>query len=224
MLRTAIELCLHVHSMKWFSKSVSRLAERAAALCEPLEAAYAAADESRKRRSIKVLSLAELGWKVEHKTEVRDLREQLSKVTCLAHRDSEQVSCVHTGSSDKHWAVCATQRIFSELSQSVINQVQQSLAFLSGTFSSSRMYWSSYEPETFAVVQNSRELDCLLACNPKARVTTDHPNFLCTFNPAALKPSPGRRKNSKVHWLGFVFERFQVSYTTGSQRLQRTTC
>ncbi len=87
----------------------------------------------------------------------------------------------------------------------LLEQVHQSLAFLSGTFSECQEHWSNYEREAFAIVQAFRKLDYMLSCDSTTRVFTDHRNLLFQFNPVSMEPSLGRHKVLKVvRWALFL--------------------
>ena len=202
--RTAGELCEYVHGVNWISNSIPRFAERSGILRDLLETAYAKSG-SRKKKSICKIPLADIGWNDKHENAFHDLQCQIQEATRLAHRNPEQILCIHTDSSDRHWAVCATQCDQSELSKPSVDQKHEPLAFLSGTFSEREEHWSTYEREAFAVVQAFKKLDYLLTCDSTTRIFTDHRNLLFTFNPIAMEPSLGRHKVLKViRWALFL--------------------
>lgn len=156
-------------------------------------------------------------WDSEHAEAFSDIQAQLQEATRLAHRDPEKILCVNTYSSDKHWAVAATQCNPSELDKPLLDQVHHPLAFLSSSFNEREENWSTYEREAYAVVQAFRKLDYLLSYDPTTRVFTDHRNLLFAFNPVAMKPSLGRHKVLKVvRWALYLISfNYRIEHVPG---------
>lgn len=130
--------------MSWISSTFPLFAERVSILRDLLEAAYAKANGSRKKKSISKFKLSDLGWHNQHLPAFNDLQEQLKKATQPTHIDTSMTQCIHTDASDCHWALAATQCMPEELNKPIQDQVHQPLAFLRGTFSEREELWSTY--------------------------------------------------------------------------------
>lgn len=98
---SAAELYQYIHCMQWMSSEIPRFAERAPALYDLLEKAYAKAGRQTKKIIAKY-DLKGLGWGSQH-------CPATARSCKTAHRDPSLHLCVHSDASDEYWAASVTQ-------------------------------------------------------------------------------------------------------------------
>lgn len=85
-----------------------------------------------------------------------------------------------------------------------MKQFHQPLVFLNGEFSGPELGWTTYENESYAILQTFKRMDYLPMCETP-RVVTDHRNLHFFYFPSTLELSLGRHKVMKVlRWAAYL--------------------
>lgn len=193
--RTASLPCAYVHDTNWISTSIPRFSELVAALRELLEITYVKAGSNRKKKSISMFEVAELGCNSNIYATYKDIQQQLQKPVQITHRDPNTPSAF-------------IQRVPTRIRPSVLPnghplnfQIDNgSIAQTVGIFE--RHFLKSWNPldyvreGAYPVVHAFHKLGCLLVCDQIMRIFTDHlkPGHYGTFTGPAkrfLKSSVG---------------------------------
>lgn len=174
------ELREYVHYISWVQNGIPDHARMVAPLRDLIEKAYEKTGK-RTKRSIKSISLSSLGSSEPRDNAFEKIQETLRQQVSLAHRNLDMHICIFTYASDRFWERIVTHCNSLEMDKTVIDQKDQPLAFLSGTFTKFEFGWTTFGKEGFAILQRFTRLDYMLLCEPLTRIYTDHRNLLFVF-------------------------------------------
>lgn len=109
------------------------------------------------------------------------------------------------------WTAVVTRTQYKQFNITVLKQINDPLAFLSGGFKGSQQRWSMYEKDAFANFKASSKLDCMLHGTYSVLVFTDHRNLLFVFAPLSLEPALWGNIVSKVQRLALFLSKFDYA-------------
>lgn len=154
----ADELCQFVHCCRWMSKSIPDFSRRIGPLNDLLEKAYTMKGK-RKKRAIKGLSLAQVGWNPEHDLIFNEMKMAITNAIRLTYPNDGNVICIYTDASNRYWSGVVTQCEKKELDKPTHEQKHEPMAFLSSEFTRTEKNWSTFEKEGFAIFKTFSTLD-----------------------------------------------------------------
>lgn len=115
-----------------------------------------------------------MSWGQEQQNAFNALQDSLRSAVNISHSDPEKETCVFTDASESHWAAVVTQVETTELQKPVKEQKHHPLAFLSSSFKDAELNRSTFEKETFAILQVFKKLDYMLMNGKPVHRSTDH--------------------------------------------------
>lgn len=170
---SANELCQFIHCCKWTSSCIPNVHSISQPLSDILEETYAFYSK-RRTASLEKVAFHKLSWGAIHEAAVTNLKEILNSAVKLAHLKEVHVISLFMNASDTFWAGNVTQVQQLEMRMEVEKQQHQSLPFLEGRFSRAEEYWTTYEKEAFAVVNDFEKIDYVLWGPNPVRIYSNH--------------------------------------------------
>ena len=128
---------------------------------------------------------------------------------------------VFTDASHLHWGAMVTQVPDADLRSGVHTSEMRHapLAFVSGSFTNSKLRWAILDKEAFAIVETFRRLEWLLWSGPV--ICTDHRNLIYIFNPqtagSKLSKATSQRLLNWATYLG-IFQ-YPIRHVAGTDNL-----
>lgn len=151
-------------------------------------------------------TLENLFWSQNYKEALETIQDYLIKAVKITFSKHNQVICIYIAASGEFWTVL----IIETNRKPDLDQQHALLAFQGETFAAAQRNWSSYEKETFAVVQSFGTMNYLPRDARQTHVHTEHKSLLYVFAPLAHRPKSPRQSTSKVHRLKIHLSQFGV--------------
>jgi hypothetical protein len=135
----------------------------------------------------------------------------LERAVCLSHPKDEWEYHLFTDASDMCWGAVLTQvppGWSLKCGVPVGEWPHEPLAFLSGSFSGSKLVWSTVDKEGFAIISSCSRLEHLLQRELGFHIWTDHRNLTYIFDPAGRPEGTSRATCSRLDRWGILLRDF----------------
>ncbi|KAJ8524224.1 hypothetical protein ON010_g16894 [Phytophthora cinnamomi] len=175
---------------------------------------------SRKKSKLQKPKLDECQWGQEETASLNNLKDDLARITPLAHPRADWDVCLFPDARAGYWGAVATQIPPGDLEKPRGEQRHEPLAFLSGKFVGAASRWAIVEKEAFAIVEACQRLDYLLLRPGGFTIFTDHRNLIYIFNPYAVDAGIHRYQADKLQrWaLGLSCFNYEIEHVAPLQQ------
>lgn len=155
-----------------------------------------------------------MGWRNEPFMTFKHVKRSFCNPVEMAHRDTENIICVHIDACVTFRSGIITQLDPVNLKNPKVEQNYEVLAVLASQFMATLHFWTTFENETIFIYETIKQLRYIVLWEQWIRTFTDHKFLLFTFHPHLLEPSIARHKMMKVERWALFLSTFNMSSNT----------